>query len=518
MEPTFTTARKPSAAPAVLYGLTAAGTLLSGLLPLFDYGDAKIFDIGPLWVLPLVVSAGLLVVAAVLRVNKSQVSGLGGGAALGVASLLGSLAILLWKLSEGDGLGGGSYMLTGTALLALVTAFVSLGTTPKGKTTPVHWLAVAAGFAMSLGCTLVPSELSGYGMSWADFNGFGDGGDGVLAFAVQLMLWAPFVAVLLGAIKGGRFGAMFGLGGSLALGWFIVAAKFELRSDAYLEAFSLSTEVHPLAIVGAVAVLGLTLVAFASSPAAVPVSPFGVTQVPYAAAPAEGATSASANPARWADDPFGRHASRYWSGAAWTDQVANGGVTSTDPPVPHPAPPSAPVHTAWSSPPTSAAPVGHSADELPTVLHANLSAELPTVLHANLSDDLTVQHQLTHERLPAATPELVLDSGQRVVLVGPLVIGRAPRVQVSEPTATLLAVDDPSMSMSATHLLVGPDPQGVWVEDMGSTNGSSVVDPLGATTVLLPGTRHTVVAGSLLRFGDRSATLLTGNKAVGGPQ
>lgn len=36
----------------------------------------------------------------------------------------------------------------------------------------------------------------------------------------------------------------------------------------------------------------------------------------------------------WQPDPFGRHQYRYWDGTQWTDQVADDGVTSVDPPVP----------------------------------------------------------------------------------------------------------------------------------------------------------------------------------------
>ena len=39
----------------------------------------------------------------------------------------------------------------------------------------------------------------------------------------------------------------------------------------------------------------------------------------------------SSPPARWADDPTGNNQWRWWSGSHWTDQVANDGVTSTDP-------------------------------------------------------------------------------------------------------------------------------------------------------------------------------------------
>ena len=35
-------------------------------------------------------------------------------------------------------------------------------------------------------------------------------------------------------------------------------------------------------------------------------------------------------PAGWHRDPTGRHETRYWDGAAWTEHVATGGVTDVD--------------------------------------------------------------------------------------------------------------------------------------------------------------------------------------------
>jgi hypothetical protein len=40
-----------------------------------------------------------------------------------------------------------------------------------------------------------------------------------------------------------------------------------------------------------------------------------------------------AQPANWYADPTGRHQHRYWNGTEWTDQVADSGVTATDPPL-----------------------------------------------------------------------------------------------------------------------------------------------------------------------------------------
>lgn len=44
----------------------------------------------------------------------------------------------------------------------------------------------------------------------------------------------------------------------------------------------------------------------------------------------------STTPAGWHPDPSGRHEYRLWDGARWTDQVADGGVASTDPLPPQP--------------------------------------------------------------------------------------------------------------------------------------------------------------------------------------
>src|SRR3954452_7760775 len=52
----------------------------------------------------------------------------------------------------------------------------------------------------------------------------------------------------------------------------------------------------------------------------------------------------SSNPARWIEDPTGRHELRYWNGSEWTEHVSDAGATAVDPvaePLPPPAPPAA---------------------------------------------------------------------------------------------------------------------------------------------------------------------------------
>jgi hypothetical protein len=52
---------------------------------------------------------------------------------------------------------------------------------------------------------------------------------------------------------------------------------------------------------------------------------------------------------QWAPDPHRRHQMRWWNGAAWTDEVSDGGVLFQDPLGAAPAPPAAPV-PGWYQP------------------------------------------------------------------------------------------------------------------------------------------------------------------------
>ncbi len=64
------------------------------------------------------------------------------------------------------------------------------------------------------------------------------------------------------------------------------------------------------------------------APAPQPPAPAADWQAPEPAAPP---APAAAPPPAWYPDPQGRHQIRYWNGAAWTSDVADDGVRSTDP-------------------------------------------------------------------------------------------------------------------------------------------------------------------------------------------
>lgn len=103
---------------------------------------------------------------------------------------------------------------------------------------------------------------------------------------------------------------------------------------------------------------------------------------------------------------------------------------------------------------------------------------------------------------------LVLDTGERVDVVGDGLIGRRPDPQPG--IVHVVCVDDPARSVSKVHLAFGLDGSGpgmLWVTDRGSTNGSVVVSPSGAESALPPGARAVVGVGWTVRFGERRLTV-----------
>ncbi len=102
---------------------------------------------------------------------------------------------------------------------------------------------------------------------------------------------------------------------------------------------------------------------------------------------------------------------------------------------------------------------------------------------------------------------LSFDTGEVHLLRGSALIGRQPVGRVSHPGAELLRISDPSCTVSGTHLAVTSNEVGVWVEDLGSTNGSEVRAPSGRTQALAVRVRTAVAKGSKVRLGDRWMTV-----------
>lgn len=98
---------------------------------------------------------------------------------------------------------------------------------------------------------------------------------------------------------------------------------------------------------------------------------------------------------------------------------------------------------------------------------------------------------------------LRLDTGDVINVTTAVVLGRNPVPAGMWAQADVVPVVDPNFSISKTHLAVRVDGQYMFVTDLGSTNGTSVVAPDGSRTHVLAGAMVPVTKGYSIVFGDR---------------
>jgi uncharacterized RDD family membrane protein YckC len=96
----------------------------------------------------------------------------------------------------------------------------------------------------------------------------------------------------------------------------------------------------------------------------------------------------------------------------------------------------------------------------------------------------------------------VLDDGRRLTIDRLVLLGRNPRPQPGEEDAQLVKIADETRTVSKLHLAIGIDHAGLYVVDRGSTNGSTVTNPGGASQRCQPGEVVHVSAGSIVSMGD----------------
>lgn len=106
----------------------------------------------------------------------------------------------------------------------------------------------------------------------------------------------------------------------------------------------------------------------------------------------------------------------------------------------------------------------------------------------------------------SAAPHVVLrfSDGRSVPLRGMTLVGRHPQPEPDEIITDLVTLTDPRRSVSKTHLLVGMDARGLYVQDRHSTNGTIVTLPDGQQILCAPGQTIRVPAGATVSFGDFS--------------
>ena len=89
----------------------------------------------------------------------------------------------------------------------------------------------------------------------------------------------------------------------------------------------------------------------------------------------------------------------------------------------------------------------------------------------------------------------VLDDGRRLIVDRLVLLGRNPQPEPGEEDAQLIKIADETRTVSKLHLALGVDQAGLYVVDRGSTNGSTVTTPGGATRRCAPGEVVYVSAG-----------------------
>jgi uncharacterized RDD family membrane protein YckC len=96
---------------------------------------------------------------------------------------------------------------------------------------------------------------------------------------------------------------------------------------------------------------------------------------------------------------------------------------------------------------------------------------------------------------------LVSDDGQRIPVDKATVLGRNPVAPEGFAGSRLHPLQDTTMSVSKTHAVVGPDADGVWVQDLRSTNGTAVTTANGMRTAVPSGGRLIAGHGAVVHIG-----------------
>ena len=120
-----------------------------------------------------------------------------------------------------------------------------------------------------------------------------------------------------------------------------------------------------------------------------------------------------------------------------------------------------------------------------------------------IADDLLTEPVAGVARPSAAL--LVLSTGDEVEVDRPLIIGRAPEARrfFSGDEPRLITVPSPQHEISSTHLEIRPGDDGQpVVTDLGSTNGTVLVQPGLAPEDLRPGYPVTLSRGAVIDLGD----------------
>ncbi len=113
------------------------------------------------------------------------------------------------------------------------------------------------------------------------------------------------------------------------------------------------------------------------------------------------------------------------------------------------------------------------------------------------------------QRKPAESWLLRLPDGATVPIVGSTLVGREPSNE-QDQAHSLVRLTDPGPSVSKTHALLQIEGRQLLVTDLGSTNGTVVVDARDNETQCIPNVPVTVPVGGSIDFGVYSVYPIRG--------
>ncbi|MGN6324796.1 zinc-ribbon domain-containing protein [Pseudolysinimonas sp.] len=189
--------------------------------------------------------------------------------------------------------------------------------------------------------------------------------------------------------------------------------------------------------------------------------------------------------------------------AAAVAEPAAAEAAPSAPPAPEPVAPPAP-------------PLDLSATDLVPALEPDLELSLDRTprpdppawgMQRPVVEDLGIE-DLERTRLtvdPQASQRFVLQfsTGENVTVTGAGLVGRNPVAEPGEYVDQLVAIFDPSKSVSKTHLEFGQEAGRFWVSDRFSTNGSVVRQPDEEPRRCDPGKRYFVARGTRVDVGEQ---------------
>lgn len=108
---------------------------------------------------------------------------------------------------------------------------------------------------------------------------------------------------------------------------------------------------------------------------------------------------------------------------------------------------------------------------------------------------------------------LTIDDGTTFAVTGPTVIGRDP-IPPAGSSWEVQAIPDLTRTVAKNHALLEPDADGVWVTDLGSTNGTTVLAGDGRRQAVTRGARVQAQPGGRVAVGSRLVLVTTGTEDV----